>query len=90
MNDEYTPRMLVEFTLYETRDAEQIDHVAYEAVQPQGVLSNGPGYERRTIGIATFEPHTTIGRITDTSAFVARVEEEAHTLAWIDRPEADA
>lgn len=90
MTDDYTPRMLVEFTLYETRDAEQVDHVAYEAIQQQGVLSDGPGYERRTIGIATFEPHTTIGRIPDASAFIARVEGEAHTLAWIDRPEETA
>jgi hypothetical protein len=83
---DYTPRILVEYTCYETRDAENVDHVAYEAIQQQGVLSNGPGYERRTIGVATFEPYTTVGRITSASAFVARVEEEAHEVAWIDRP----
>ncbi|UBF23501.1 hypothetical protein HRTV-28_gp63 [Halorubrum tailed virus 28] len=89
MSDEHTPRVLVEYTCYETRDAETIDHVAYEAVQPQGVLSNGPGYERRTIGVATFDPYTTIGRLTDPSAFVARVEEKSNTIAWIDRPEGE-
>ena len=89
MSDEYTPRMLVEYTCYETRDGEAVDHVAYEAIQQQGVLSNGPGYERRTIGVATFEPYTTIGRITDATAFVAKVESTAAEFAWIDRPEED-
>lgn len=76
MNAPVTPRILVEYRFYKTRDADDLDYTAYDAVTPGGSIRNGPGYECRTVGYAEAEPHTHLGRESDWAAFMGRVRSE--------------
>lgn len=84
---ETSPRTLVQYTLYKPH-SDEIDHYAWEAVQPQGVIDGGKGFERDVIGFAEFPPHQPVGRFTDREAFAKHVESNAVYVHW--KPASDA
>lgn len=81
-----SPRVLVQYTIYEPH-RETTDYYAWEALQPQGVVDDGNGYERDVIGFAEFPRHTAVGRFTDPEEFVDHVEETSVYVHW--KPSAD-
>lgn len=86
--DEATsPRVLVQYTLYEP-NLEDVDRYAWEAVQPQGVIDDGKGYERDVVGFAEFPRNQPVGRFTDPEEFAEHVEAKAVYVHW--KPAADA
>ena len=82
-----SPRILVQYTLYKPHSTD-VDRYAWEAVQPQGVIDDGKGFERDVIGFAEFAPHQPIGRLHDFKAFADLVESNAVYVHW--KPESDA
>jgi hypothetical protein len=82
-----SPRVLVQYTMFEA-DLEAIDHYAWGAVQPNGVIDDTDIYEREVIGFAEFPPNTNVNRFTDAEEFAAYVEDKAVYVHW--KPAADA
>lgn len=77
-----TPRVLIQYTIYETRSAERVDHYAWDAVSVSGVVDSGPGYERRVVGFAEVPPYTRIERTDDAAAFADAIEDVAAYVHW--------
>lgn len=84
-SDGTSPRVLVEYTIYRP-GTDVVDHVAWEAVQPQGVIDSGRGYEREVIGFAEFPRHARLGRFTDAETFTETIEEKARYVHWKTSP----
>ena len=85
-----SPRTILKITMYETRDCETVDHVAYECQQVHGVVDNGPGYEREILGFATFPAHTNVGRVEDVQVLRNILGSYATDFRWINEPEGGA
>lgn len=76
-----SPRTLVAYTLYEP-DGETVDHRAWDAIQPNGVVGDSEYADLRVIGFALVPPNTAVGRFEDREAFSQRVETVATYTHW--------
>lgn len=84
--DACTPRTLVRYTLYTPESHTVIDHVAYEALQPSGTVSDGEYYDADVIGYAECEPYANIGRERFFETFREAVESNAAYVHWKSPP----
>lgn len=76
-----SPRILVHIKIYKPH-SDEVDRHAWEAMQPQGVIGDGPGYERDVIGFAEFPPNHAVGRYSDIDRFIDHIEWEAVYFHW--------
>ena len=81
MTDTYTPRTLIRYTLY-APGSDEIDHVAYEAIQPNGTVGGDDYYDADVVGFAEFSPYTNVGRVRDFETFRDVVESKADYVHW--------
>ncbi len=79
--DTVTPKVLVQYTIY-APGGDEVDHRAYDSIQPQGTVGDTMLHDAEVIGYAEFEPYTQLDRHLDVHEFKAEIEEKAEYFHW--------
>lgn len=82
-DDPTSPRVLIQIAIYPPdAGGEVVDHYAWEAVQPQGLVDGGRNYDQDIVGFAEFPSYSQIGRYDDFASFRRDVETLSTYVHW--------